>query len=80
MSKNINPSLVLVQPMKTCPFITERLLTNKLRVCCLLHVLTCILTEMITELKSDSSGFKMARFVSVRLQILKVEARKVLVR
>ena len=26
MSKNINPSLVLVQPRKTCPFITERLL------------------------------------------------------
>ena len=25
-SKNINPSLVLVQPRKTCPFITERLL------------------------------------------------------
>ena len=26
MSKNINHSLVLVQPRKTCPFITERLL------------------------------------------------------
>ena len=26
LSKNINPSLVLVQPMKTHPFITERLL------------------------------------------------------
>ena len=26
LSKNINPSLVLVQPRKTCPFITERLL------------------------------------------------------
>ena len=26
LSKNINPSLVLVQPMKTRPFITERLL------------------------------------------------------
>ena len=25
-SKNINPSLVLVQTRKTCPFITERLL------------------------------------------------------
>ena len=25
-SKNINPSLVLIQPRKTCPFITERLL------------------------------------------------------
>ena len=39
LSKNINPSLVLVQPRKTCPFITERLLmgrkesnqTNKLK-------------------------------------------------
>ena len=35
LSKNINPSLVLVQPRKTRPFITERLLmesnqTNKL--------------------------------------------------
>ena len=28
MSKNINPSLVLVQPRKTCPCITERLLTG----------------------------------------------------
>ena len=26
LSKNINPSLLLVQPRKTCPFITERLL------------------------------------------------------
>ena len=26
LSKNINPSLVLVQPRKTCPFMTERLL------------------------------------------------------
>ena len=26
LSKNIDPSLVLVQPRKTCPFITERLL------------------------------------------------------
>ena len=26
LSKNINPSLVLVQPRKTRPFITERLL------------------------------------------------------
>ena len=26
LSKNINPSLVLVQPRKICPFITERLL------------------------------------------------------
>ena len=41
-----------------------------------MYVLTCILTEMMTELKSDSRGFKMARFVSVRLQILKVEERQ----
>ena len=42
LSKNINPSLVLVQPRKTCSFITERLLmghkesnqtNNKLSVC-----------------------------------------------
>ena len=41
LSKNINPSLVLVQPRKTRPFITERLLmgrkesnqTNKLAIC-----------------------------------------------
>ena len=26
LSKNINPSLELVQPRKTCPYITERLL------------------------------------------------------
>ena len=26
LSKNMNPSLILVQPRKTCPFITERLL------------------------------------------------------
>ena len=26
LSKNINPGLVLVQPRKNCPFITERLL------------------------------------------------------
>ena len=29
LSKNINPNLVLVQPRKTCPFITERLLMEK---------------------------------------------------
>ena len=28
-SKNINPSLVLVQPRKTCPFITEILLMGR---------------------------------------------------
>ena len=28
LSKNINPSLVLVQPRKTCPYITERLLAG----------------------------------------------------
>ena len=30
LSKNINPSLVLVQPRKTCPFITERLLMGRI--------------------------------------------------
>ena len=29
LSKNINPSIVLVQPRKTCPFITERLLIGR---------------------------------------------------
>ena len=29
LSKNINPSLVLVQPRKTCPFISERLLIGR---------------------------------------------------
>ena len=29
LSKNIDPILVLVQPRKTCPFITERLLTGR---------------------------------------------------
>ena len=29
LSKNINPSLVLVQPRQTCPFITERLLMGR---------------------------------------------------
>ena len=29
LSKNINPSLVLVQPRKTRPFITERLLIGR---------------------------------------------------
>ena len=29
LSKNINPSLVLVQPRKTSPFITERLLMGR---------------------------------------------------
>ena len=29
LSKNINPSLVLVQPRKTCPFITGRLLMGR---------------------------------------------------
>ena len=29
LSKNINPSLVLVQPRKTCPFITDRLLMGR---------------------------------------------------
>ena len=46
LSKNINPSLVLVQPRKTRPFITERLLmgskesnkqTNGQKVKVLLH-------------------------------------------
>ena len=29
LSKNINPSLVLVQPEKTCPYITEGLLMGR---------------------------------------------------
>ena len=29
LSKNINPCLVLVQPRKTCPYITERLLVGR---------------------------------------------------
>ena len=29
LSKNINPSLILVQPRKTRPFITERLLMGR---------------------------------------------------
>ena len=29
LSKNINPSLVLVQPRKACPYITERLLMGR---------------------------------------------------
>ena len=29
LRKNINPSLVLVQPRKTCPFITEKLLMGR---------------------------------------------------
>ena len=29
LSKNINPSLVLIQPRKTCPYITERLLMGR---------------------------------------------------
>ena len=29
LSKNINPSIVLVQPRKTCPFLTERLLIGR---------------------------------------------------
>ena len=29
LNKNINPSLVLVQPRKTCSFITERLLMGR---------------------------------------------------
>ena len=29
LSKNMNPSLVLVQPRKTCPYITERLLMGR---------------------------------------------------
>ena len=29
LSKNINPSLVLVQPRKTCSYITERLLMGR---------------------------------------------------
>ena len=45
LSKNISPSLVLVQPRKTFPFITERLLmgrkesnlTNKLLYRCIIH-------------------------------------------
>ena len=49
LSKNINPSLVLVQPRKTRPFIAERLLmgrkesnqTNKFVYCILLYVFIC---------------------------------------
>ena len=29
LSKNISPSLGLVQPRKTCPFVTERLLMGR---------------------------------------------------
>ena len=53
LSMNIYPSLVLVQPRKTGPFITERLLmgrkesnqTNKQK----LHTLTLIITIVFTH-------------------------------
>ena len=50
LSKNINPSLVPVQPRVTCPFITERLLmegkesnkqTNKKQARLSLHLSEC---------------------------------------
>ena len=59
LSKNINPSLVLVQPRKTRPFITERLLmgrkesnqTNKnyLNYCVLEHEL--VLESVLKQFK-----------------------------
>ena len=55
LSKNINSSLVLVQPRKTCPFITERLLkgrkesyqTNKH--CWKSHVVAHLFSTSVTE-------------------------------
>ena len=54
LSKNINPSLVLVQPRKTRPFITERLLmgrkelnqTNKIISKCMHGLQACLLKCM----------------------------------
>ena len=54
LSKNINPSLVLVQPRKTRPYITERLLmghkesnqTNKKHVHATESVELCIMNQL----------------------------------
>ena len=55
LSMNINPSLVLVQPRKTCPFVTERLLTGRKESNQTKHagILEQLLTGMQTHCYSD---------------------------
>ena len=66
LSKNIYPSLVLVQPRKTCPFITERLLmgckesnqTKIMTICLLLSYLLLYSVSLYSKQygpKSDCS-------------------------
>ena len=67
LSKNINPSLVLVQPRKTRPFITERLLmgckesnqTNKTKELYSLHWL-----QVQLSIKTSSAGSFIHLFVT----------------
>ena len=62
LSKNINPSLVLVHPRKTRPFITERLLmrrkesnqTNKQTK----HNVYYIISEDFTDLNDTQGGLR----------------------
>ena len=64
LSKNINPSLELVQPRNTCPFITERLLmgcqesnqTNK-KACKITIFAKSHASKNIYLNKQDISGF-----------------------
>ena len=77
LSKNINPSLVLVQPRKTRPFIIERLLmgrkesnqTNKQKICAVMslgsqrHLLDRADTNFKLLLIEQITGLKHIRFL-----------------
>ena len=67
LSRHIYPSLVLVQPRKTCPCLTERLLmghkesnqTNKQKHDIILHVFCCYMPE--EREKYETCTFKIAQ-------------------
>ena len=51
LSKNINPSLVLVQSRKTCPFITERLLMGHQES----NLTNCLPEYLFTSIQDEKS-------------------------
>ena len=68
LSKNINPSLVLVQPRKTLPFITERLLIGRKE-----SNQTNKIIKFINVLKSDvPSALKTRLFQQLLFKFLKL--------
>ena len=65
LSKNINPSLVLVQPRKTRPYITERLLIGRKE--------SNQINKQEVKLPALSSSARRVRTISIALHLARIK-------